>query len=54
MNQMVSAKVLEYRGKTLDFAPEDAAEAKIPAEELHEHLQKPSTARTKRLKDRCR
>ncbi len=54
MNQMLSAKVLEYRGKTLDFSPENPAEAKIPADELHEHLQKPSTARTKRLKERCR
>lgn len=54
MNQMLDAKVLEYRGKTLNFSPEDPAEAKFPAEELHEHLQKPSTARTKRLKARCR
>ncbi|MCX7169243.1 MAG: glycyl radical protein [Proteobacteria bacterium] len=54
MNQMLGAKVLEYRGKTLNFSPEDMAEAKIPTDELHEHLQKPSTPRTKRLKDRCR
>lgn len=54
MNDFVSAKILEYKGKTINFAPENPEEAKIPAEELHEHLQKPSTARTKRLKDRCR
>ena len=54
MNQILDAKVLEYRGKTLNFSPEDPAEAKIPTDELHEHLEKPSTARTKRLKDRCR
>ncbi len=33
MNDIVSAKILEYKGKTLNFTPEDPAEAKIPADE---------------------
>lgn len=51
---MTVAQTLEYKGKVLQFTPENPAEAKIPADELHEHLQNPSTPRTQRLKARCR
>jgi benzylsuccinate synthase len=50
MNDMT----VQYSGKVLAFTPEDPREAQIPSDELHEHLQDPSTARTSRLKSRCR
>jgi len=50
----IQPQPLNFKGKVLDFVPENPAEANIPAEELHEHLQNPSTARTRRLKARCR
>jgi len=50
----MTANTLNYRGKVLNFTPENPAEANIPADELHEHLQNPSTERTRRLKARCR
>jgi len=51
---MTGAQTLEYKGKVLQFTPENPAEADIPADELHEHLQNPSTERTRRLKACCR
>lgn len=45
---------IEYKGKIIDFPLENPAEETIPDEELHEHLAKPSTRRTLRLKARCR
>ena len=48
------AAAFEYKGKVIDFAPENSEEVNIPDEELHEHLARPSTERTKRLKARCR
>lgn len=47
-------RTLQYKGKVLDFTAENPAEQDIPPDELHEHLQSPSTPRTKRLKERCR
>jgi benzylsuccinate synthase len=47
-------KPIEYKGKVIEFPYENAAEEAIPDEILHEHLAKPSTERTKRLKARCR
>lgn len=51
---MTMVKPVEYKGKVLNFTPENPAKRDIPADELHEHLADPSTARTKRLKARCR
>jgi benzylsuccinate synthase len=51
---MTTAQPVEYRGKVIEFKPENPAEADIPEDELHEHLANPSTERTKRLKARCR
>jgi len=48
------AQPVEYKGKVVEFPLEYQEETKIPDEELHEHLSKPSTDRTKRLKARCR
>ena len=48
------AQAIQYRGKVVEFPLADPAENNIPDEELHEHLAKPSTERTKRLKARCR
>ncbi len=45
---------IDYKGKKIEFHPENPAEMDIPADELHEHLQNPSSARTQRLKSRCR
>jgi len=50
----MNVHVMNYRGKAVNFTPESPEEASIPAEDLHEHLQNPSTERTKRLKARCR
>jgi benzylsuccinate synthase len=47
-------KPIEYKGKTIDFPYENPAEEAIEDEYLHEHLAKPTTERTKRLKARCR
>ena len=56
MNDMTDSflKTMDYKGKVIEFSPENAAEKDIPADELHEHLQNPSTPRTRRLKARCR
>jgi benzylsuccinate synthase len=43
-----------YKGRKIDFGLENPEEANIPMEELSEHLGKPSTERTKRLKANCR
>jgi benzylsuccinate synthase len=51
---MTTTHSVEYKGKVVEFVPENPAEAEIPAEELHEHLAQPSTDRTRRLKARCR
>lgn len=51
---MSDVQTLEYKGKVVQFAPENPREADIPADELHEHLQNPSSERTRRLKARCR
>src|SRR3989304_4755925 len=51
---MECAQPIKYRGKDITFPLEYPAEEKIPDEEIHEHLAKPSTERTKRLKARCR
>jgi benzylsuccinate synthase len=48
------AEAIKYRDKTIEFPLEYPEENDIPDEELHEHLAKPSTERTKRLKARCR
>ena len=48
------AEAIEYRGKTLEFPLEYEAEKDIRDEELHEAMARPSTARTARLKARCR
>ncbi|MDA8234161.1 MAG: glycyl radical protein [Clostridia bacterium] len=45
---------IQYKGKVIEFPYDNQAEELIPDEELHEHLAKPTTDRTKRLKDRCR
>ena len=49
-----TAQPIEYRNKTIEFPLDNPEENDIPDEELHEHLAKPSTDRTKRLKARCR
>lgn len=54
MGNLASIESLEYKGNIIQFTPENPAEKDIPADELHEHLQNPSTPRTKRLKARCR
>ncbi|BBO86846.1 glycyl radical protein [Desulfosarcina ovata] len=51
---VTTAEAIDYKGKKVEFPLEYAAENEIPDEELHEHLAKPSTERTKRLKARCR
>lgn len=51
---MELAESVKYKGKVLTFPLEDPTEEKIPDDELHEHLARPSTERTKRLKARCR
>ncbi len=48
------AENVQYKGKVIEFPFENPAEENIPDEELHEHLARPSTERTKRLKARCR
>ena len=45
---------LEYKGKLIEFPVENPAEKDIPLEEIHQHLARPSTARTRRLKENCR
>ena len=45
---------ITYRGKKIDFPLADVAEKNIPMEELHQHLAKPSTPRTARLKANAR
>lgn len=47
-------KDLEYKGKVLKFSLENTAEGDIPQEEIHQHLARPSTPRTRRLKENCR
>jgi benzylsuccinate synthase len=47
-------KPIEYKGKSIDFPYENPAEEAIEDEYLHEHLARPTTERTKRLKARCR
>lgn len=49
-----TAQPIEYKGKVIEFPLDNPAEKDIPDEELHEHLAKPSTERTRRLKARCR
>ncbi len=51
---MQQAPSIDYKGKVIEFPLANTAENNIPDEELHEHLASPSTARTKRLKARCR
>ena len=48
------AEAIKYRDKIIEFPLEYPEENNIPDEKLHEHLAKPSTERTKRLKARCR
>jgi len=48
------AENVQYKGKVVEFPFDNPAEENIPDENLHEHLAKPSTERTKRLKARCR
>jgi benzylsuccinate synthase len=48
------AEAIKYRDKIIEFPLENPDENNIPDENLHEHLAKPSTDRTKRLKARCR
>lgn len=45
---------VEYRGKVVEFPLERPEEQVIPAEEIHQHLGRPSTERTRRLKENCR
>src|SRR3990172_12972921 len=49
MNAVLS---VNYKGKKIEFSPEYEAEKDIPADELHEHLARPSTERTRKLKAR--
>ncbi len=51
---MKQAEPIEYKGKVVTFPLAEPAEENVPDEELHEHLARPSTERTKRLKARCR
>ncbi|GAB6171722.1 glycyl radical protein [Paradesulfitobacterium aromaticivorans] len=48
------AETVKYKGKVIEFPFANPVEENIPDEELHEHLSRPSTERTKRLKARCR
>jgi len=48
------AKPVKYRGNIIEFPLENPEENDIPDEELTQHLARPSTERTKRLKARCR
>lgn len=48
------AEPVKYKGKVIEFPFEFKADNDIPDDELHEHLARPSTERTKRLKARCR
>ncbi|MCD6577535.1 MAG: hypothetical protein J7K66_05935, partial [Anaerolineaceae bacterium] len=48
------AEAIKYRDHTVEFPLEYPEESNIPDEEIHEHMAKPSTERTKRLKARCR
>jgi benzylsuccinate synthase len=50
----VRKESIVYKGKVIDFPFENPAEENIPDNELHEHLARPSTDRTKHLKARCR
>ncbi len=45
---------IEYKGKLIEFPLENPAEKDIPLEEIHQHLARPSTPRTRRLKENCR
>ena len=49
-----TAQPVKYKDKVIEFPLEDPTEKDIPDEELHEHLARPSTERTRRLKARCR
>ena len=51
---MSTVTSINYRGKKIEFSPEYEAEKDIPIDELHEHLARPCTERTRRLKARCR
>jgi benzylsuccinate synthase len=51
---MEEAKSFEYKGKVINFPLANPKEKDVPEEYLHEHLARPSTERTKRLKARCR
>jgi benzylsuccinate synthase len=51
---MAQAQSLNYKGKIIEFPLENPEETKIPDEELHEHLVRPTTERTRRLKARVR
>ncbi|MFZ3047895.1 MAG: pyruvate formate lyase family protein [Desulfatirhabdiaceae bacterium] len=48
------AEAVQYNGKTIEFPLENPEEVNIPTEDLTGTLAHPSTARTKRLKARCR
>ncbi|KUO70645.1 MAG: glycyl radical enzyme [Desulfosporosinus sp. BRH_c37] len=48
------AENVQYRGKVVEFPFDNPAEENVPDESLHEHLARPTTERTKRLKARCR
>jgi benzylsuccinate synthase len=50
----VAYKNITYKGQNLEFSPENPAERDIPADQIHEYLARPSTARTARLKANCR
>ena len=47
-------KSVVYKGKTITWDPDRPEEAKIPADELHEHLFAPTTERSQKTKARCR
>ncbi len=51
---MTTVTSIDHKGKKIEFFPENEAEQDIPDDELHEHLARPSTERTRRLKARCR
>ena len=51
---VTAAKNIKYRNETIEFPLEYPEEYDVPNDELHEHLVKPTTERTKRLKARCR
>ncbi|PKM87848.1 MAG: benzylsuccinate synthase subunit alpha, partial [Firmicutes bacterium HGW-Firmicutes-12] len=50
----MAQNTIEYKGKLIEFPLENPKEKDIPLEELHEHLARPTTARTKRLKENAR